>query len=163
MEISFKKTPVDTLVKNVRGYIPQVQKKGSLAKRINAVYTGGLCKALEKNKGESYVDYAESTVGNLRVFEFSVTRNNKTIKFCHVYDGLFPWKIPKAKKRKIICEIKSVASRRKNFDSSFFEDTERAIERNFGLATVIPREKGYKVIFEKGTISTATQIFTVNF
>lgn len=163
MEISFKKTPTDKFVKNVKGYIPQILKRGALAKKINAVYTGGLCKALEKIEGDSYVDYAESTVGNLRIFEFSVTHNNKTIKFCHVYNGLFPWKIPKAEKRKILCEIKSIASRRKNFDSSFFEDTERAIERNFVLATVIPREKGYKVIYEKGTISSKTQIFAVNF
>ncbi len=163
MEISFKRTPVDSPSKNVKGYIPQLPPKSSFFKKINAIYTDGICKALEKYESTSYIDYTESTVGNLSVFEFTVIYNEKRIRFSHVYDGIFPWRISKKEREKVIREIKATAGRRKNFDSSFFEDTDKDIYRKFKHAAVIPIEKGYKVIFTKGTISSKTQIFTVNF
>lgn len=163
MEFSFIKTPVDTPKKNVFGYIPQIKEKSILAKKINAVYRSGLINTLEKLEGKSYVDYTESTAGDLRIFEFSVVRNNKKIHFFHVYDGLFPWKMSSSDKEKVIRRINETANRRKYFDDSFFDSTEKSIKKNFKHASVIPTEKGYKVIFAKGTISSKTQIFVVNF
>ena len=101
MEISFKRTPVDSPSKNVKGYIPQLPPKSSFFKKINAIYTDGICKALEKYESTSYIDYTESTVGNLSVFEFTVIYNEKRIRFSHVYDGIFPWRISKKEREKV--------------------------------------------------------------
>ncbi len=167
MENSFKKTPVDTVFKNLEGYIPQTSQKGALAKRINDMYKSGLCKALSelsyKDGASAYIDYVESTSGELEVFEFTVSYNGKRIKFCHVYKGLLPWRLDRAEMQRLADAVKSALIRRKSFDGSFFEDADTLVAKKIRNATVIPKENGYRVIFEKGSLSEKTQIFTVFF
>lgn len=163
MEIPFKKAPVPSVYKNVCGFVPNLSGRGILAKKINALYNRGLCGGLDALDKKSYVDYDESRVGRLRVLEFKISREGKTLKFCHVYDGLFPWRIKRKQARLLSEKIKLAAERRMGFDESFFANTLQLIEKRLRKATVIPRENGFKVIFDKGVIAYTAQIFNVNF
>lgn len=165
MEISFKKTPVDKVFKNVQGYIPQTSEKGALAKKVNDMYKNGLCKALSelfcKEGAAAYIDYVETAAGELDVFEFTISYDGKRIKFCHVYKGLIPWKLDNVEMQIVADTIKSNLMRRKSFDGSFFEDAESLVKKKLKYAIVIPKENGYKIVFEKGSLGTKAQIFTV--
>ena len=159
MEISFKKIPVSSTFKNVSGFIPRPTDKNALADKIYALYKDGLCAALEKKSVASYVDFTQSKIGDLSVFEFTVTLGGKALKFCHVYDGLFPWKMPKAEHKRLCDEIRAQIARRRSFDKSIFADAESRLKSKIHSAVIVPREKGYKVIFQKGVLGESAQIF----
>ena len=163
MENSFEKAPVSPAFKRVQGYIPQTLSRGALAKKFNAVYKAGLCAALECKEGISRVDYTESTVGSLHVFEFTVEHNSKRLKFCHVYDGLFPWSLSKTERKKICDLLKPLIMRRKSFEADIFKDAEVGLAKKLRLATVIPKDKGFKIVFAKGAIAKCEQTFNVFF